>query len=134
MKIKKFAYWKINNYEIDKLRQSQQFYGTLTVHENDDAAIVAEFTEQTLKVLIIVVNDRNEVVGVISPKVLLDRLNEITNGNFKNLSHAISEMSVDPIERRRDFIHEANNYTHVELNWCDRHRHLTSDKPCKINP
>ncbi len=134
MNINDFAFWGIQEYNLAELDMSQRDLGTLSVHKDNDALAVATFVEISGKELITTVDDYNEIVGVIVPKKLLGRINLNMGKNYKSLPEALADIANDPEEIARHFHHETNNYLKIELNWCDRHKHLTADNPCQRQP
>ncbi len=118
MKIKNIASYNFEGLEEEKLNRSKSSKYCLVVDSEENAIRVAKASD-SLKIKVIIVEEKEKIIGVINPKLVVENYNNIKKKSFISLEDALIEIQGDPEEIEKEFHHEYLNSIRARLKYCE---------------
>ncbi len=129
MKIYNIASRNLAGLDISALENTRTYGDNLVVDAGEDALKVAKAVD-SLDPSLIIVQDNQNIIGIINPDELIETISSMRNKNYKLLEDALKELSQDPDEISRNFEHESFNHIRVRMQYCGEGDHYVERLPC----
>jgi hypothetical protein len=139
MKILDIAYRTPGLLDAKRLGLTRDWSKSLVVRASSSATEIADLADMNKMDVILVVDDKDKVTGVLAPDILKRRVAaRQPSGARESLKAAVVEVGkiLDAVRQndpqRTTF--EWLSTDDPELNWCENGNHYTSLKPCPDHP
>ncbi|HET9495232.1 MAG TPA: hypothetical protein VFR15_13470 [Chloroflexia bacterium] len=130
MRIIDVAYQNVGELDRTKVSNSLKSPGMMRVPLNTPAIEVFSRIKTSKTPLILVVDELNELRGVVAPAWIEKQLQDRKGGAGQTTVDILIDMELDPKEQVRGFQHEWLNFERPVLYYCNGGKHYTDRCPC----
>jgi len=129
MTIGNIAYTGLSATDISVLHQNLSAADTYVVKESFPALEVAQIVDMTQPNMVVVLNESNEIAGVVSPTFIKRQVPSVLQTECSTMQEAVLNLAQCPAEQQRSFCDEQIKGLFPKFRRCPA-GHWTDMNPC----